>query len=238
MGVSLFIASLWTTIQENYMKADCPREELLADYMAGRLNDEKRIEIESHVADCDQCLDEMALLQDLESHPELTRSETVPDKVMQAALELVKKEMRPKGQTLLRQTAASYLKKIFKPLSDQLEILTGFNTAPAAVRSSAANQGNDHIIIRKVLSNITVEIEKTGHQSVLIRVILEGKIQTQTNIRVILMKPNNREVASCLLQEGVALLEDIPFGKYILVFARDAKIIDNYPFEIKESPHE
>ena len=46
--------------------SDCPNveiRELLPDYLGGRLSDVRRSEVSSHLASCDDCAEELALLQ-------------------------------------------------------------------------------------------------------------------------------------------------------------------------------
>ena len=56
-------------------------------------------------------------------------------------------------------------------------------------------------------------------------------------IRVTLKK-GERELCSSLFSGGRVLFEDISFGPYTLIFARNGASLGAYPFEIKESHDE
>jgi anti-sigma factor RsiW len=47
------------------MNRSCPDEEMFSDYIEGRLNDNDRSKIEEHLSECDTCLQEIVMANDL-----------------------------------------------------------------------------------------------------------------------------------------------------------------------------
>jgi len=106
---------------------------------------------------------------------------------------------------------------------------------PVALRGETVV--SEHLIRRKKRFedvDVTIEIEKSGTGQALIRTFAVQERQMAAPLRVTLFK-GEREVASMLLSHRPVIFEDIAFGVYTLVFARDSKI-GEYAFEIGEQP--
>ena len=82
------------------MKGNCPQEEVLADYLSGRLSQENQSALESHLADCDQCLDEIVVTEVLIKDNTLSGFEKVSPAVTESAIALVRGRTPPEHLTL------------------------------------------------------------------------------------------------------------------------------------------
>ena len=87
------------------MKGNCPQEELLADYLAGRLSEENQSGLESHLADCDHCLDEIMAAEELVQETELSGFKQVPPAVTESAIALVQDRTPPEHLTFRQRSA-------------------------------------------------------------------------------------------------------------------------------------
>jgi hypothetical protein len=217
------------------MRMRCVREEVLMDYLEGRLSEKERSKSERHIANCETCLEEVVVAGEMIRGNRHFVLDTVPEDVTRRAIEAVR---AIKDNSLLDKVSIimrSLVSKLF-------EISSGLwpwkNTGLAPVRGTKTVIAEDLILLRKSFSDLDVEIEieKKSPNMVSIRVMLGRDGNPDKPIRVTLFK-NGREVASCPSTRSPALFEDIPFGHYQLVFTRNGVKAGEYPFEIKETRH-
>lgn len=217
------------------MKTKCFNEEILADYMEGRLSSENNYDVEAHLSECDMCLESFMVGKNLFMDP--PEQERAPIHVTQAALRLVEDVNTPPLDLLMKRTGA-FAKDIYTKVSDYI--------APVSWEDSFAIRGEasvpeDCFHIRKKFKEsgmeTEIEIEKTGEDKANIRVILAGSAKEDTNIRATLKK-DDREISSLLLDENHILFENIPFAHYNLVFTRHGQELGSYVFTLREPSHE
>jgi hypothetical protein len=218
------------------MKRTCPQEEVLADYLAGCLSDVNITSLESHLADCPQCLDEIMIIEKLVQNNDLSANKPVPAAVTESAISLVKDSMLSGTQRIMKRSS-----QIFRHMTSWISMraplfLSGRDSL-APVRSSEKTISNDLFQVRKAFREIItdIEIEKTGPQNACMRINLVKDSKNQNNIRVTLLDVNEREMASFPLSNGFVIFEDIPFGRFCLAFVRNGTRIGMYRFEIKDS---
>ena len=82
------------------MKNLCSEEELIADYLVGRLPDEERRHFEEYFADHDQCLEELLVAKKLMRDSGLPDSEPVPEAVTERAVQLLTNQVCGRPSTL------------------------------------------------------------------------------------------------------------------------------------------
>ena len=221
------------------MKTTCPNEEKLACYLEGSLSDHDRAVMESHLSECEICLDNLMVTRSIVRGGALSLDE-VPAKVTRSAVRLVKRQIGLAGDPI-----AHVLKRPFKNL--WLALSSFFGPASwaewrlAPIRSSRKLVSRNIVHIRKsfkdIDTDIDIEIEKTKGEKAHIRVNLPDCNQYNESIRVTLKK-GERELSSYLLGKGDILFEDVPFGCYSLTFSKNGAVLGKYLFKIKESPDE
>ena len=214
------------------MRKSHPSEEMLADYLEGRLPDEDRGKMDAHFSVCKSCLDELIAGGDLLRNRDRVELKSVPSRVTEAAIDLV-----------TRRGARSYvfpsagLKRTLRGLLTRLRLPVFGDWALSPIRGTKTVVSEDLIHLRKTFKDMVTEIqiEKTGDDKAHIRVNLVGDPHI-TGVRVTL-KRGEREVSSYPLGVGYVLFEDIPFGHYGLLFTKDGEVLGKYHFEIKGSNH-
>ncbi len=199
-------------------------------YLDGRLSNKNRSKVETHISNCDRCLDLVAITAKLINDPDFNKLDTVPDSLTNKAVKTV---MGLKAPTLFEKTSAIINPAISK-ISQGLSSFSPLK-APVPVLVRGDNNFDNNIVqINKSLANfeIRIEIEKTMQNTATINVAL---LKTNTStIRAILLR-NNREIASYILGEQGALFEDIEVGHYTLVIRRDGQNEWEYKFEIPQN---
>ncbi|MEA3359998.1 MAG: hypothetical protein U9R17_11425 [Thermodesulfobacteriota bacterium] len=221
------------------MKTACPDEEMLADYIEGRLSDYERYETEKHIALSGICLEEFIVAHNIIRHWEQFDHDTVPSEVTHAAVRLIKSRSSLSYTTILRETVKRSIKGLQRKVSGLFPLTLWGAWDLSSIRGSEKVIFKDLIHLKKTFKEIDaeIEIEKTGENKTLIRIkLLKDPIQGK-RIRVTLKK-GEREISSHLLIEEYVLLEDIPFGHYNLTFIRDREKLGTYSFNIKESSYE
>ena len=211
-------------------KKSCLDEEIIAGCLEGRLSAEDKDAVDAHLLECELCLEEVWIAG--KAIRGAVESPAVPSGVTETAVRLVAgRTMRVAGKGL-KESVAAYAEKI----SDYFRYSLPRRWQQATIRSSRIATAPDLVKIRKIFKEIEaeIEIEKTGTEEAHIRVKATGK--GQNGIRITLKK-REREVASQLLSGGYALFEDIPFGRYEIVFSTNGSELGTYTFEIRESRH-
>jgi hypothetical protein len=214
----------------------CLTEETVADYLEERLTDEERSRVESHLAQCDACLEELIAARGALQSDILKQFQPVPRHVTEKAIKRVKAlEDRP----LLLKISKTVKEKFSEWTEPISGLWPGYNLSLATVRGSKKIVSDDMVLIKKSFSgfNAEVEIEKTGPDKATIRVRVKEKDVKGPHIRVSLLK-DGRELSSYLGTVSGIIFEDIPFGHYVLTFTRNGSKIGEYLFEIKEGRHD
>jgi hypothetical protein len=214
------------------MRAQCPDEEILAGYLAGRLDRAVRDLFEHHLTECDRCLDEFAVVRGLVHSGGLAHLKPVPPETTRKTALMI--AGAPTDLILdLTGKARRSLKHILSAAADRLAPgLFGGRLAP--VRGERRTFP-DHVQLHKTFKEFEAEIdiEKTGEGKVQIRVLIPGgKAGAATRITLV---RNEREVASFAVNGEPVLFEDIAYGGYVLNFSRQGETIGSYPFSIRES---
>lgn len=217
------------------MKRACPADEMIADYLEGRLSEKEGSEMERHLSDCDICLEELAVANRLLLGGHLPELESVPTEVTEAAVRLVRSQDWLSSGSLPERIERS-LRDLPTKISDFLNHKSWGEWQPQPVRGPKKKAAKDFVLLEKTFQDVKteIEIEKIGNNKAHIRVrILADDAASQT-MRVTLKK-GEREIASYLAESAYVLFEDIPFGHYSLTLARDGIILGIYLFEIKET---
>lgn len=211
-------------------RKSCPDEEIIADYLEGRLSTEAREALDAHFSDCELCLEELVIAgkaaRDAAGLPE------APSGVTEAAVRLAARQLGAASEKGLR----GYLSACAEKISGYLHDSFPWRLPQAALRSSKTSAAPGLVMVTKVFKGVeaNIEIEKTGEGKAHIRVRAPGS--EKNGIRVTLKK-GKRETSSQHLRGGYALFDDIPFGRYEIVLSSNGSVLGTYTFEIRESRH-
>jgi len=219
------------------MKDLCHKDEMLADYMEGRLSDLERSQMEGHLSSCETCMQTLILGNSLVRGGNQPNLEDVPERVTERAVRLFHNRNVTHTTNPLRQKLQKVHDILYNTLFDFFNMWKQRQLAP--VRGSKQVISKDLMRLKKCFKEIEteIEIEKTGKLNSIIRVILLDDLKGSKDVRVTLRKENEREVSSQLLNGRGAVFENTPFGHYQLVFIRDGQELGIYRFVIKEMPH-
>ncbi|CAN2047965.1 Zinc-finger domain-containing protein [Candidatus Magnetomoraceae bacterium gMMP-1] len=212
------------------MKSTCPNEEMIADYLEGRISDKEKYVIEEHISTCENCLEELIMANTLLRDARLFESEQVPEEFTQSAIDLTinKRSLF----SILTEKVKSYLSDLKSKIFDLGMIFWGeWHLSP--VRGSKIVL-NDRGRRRKRFQDIeaNIEIEKIGKSYAQIRVSIKNNNEDAGKTRVTLIK-REREIASYLLDDNFVLFENIAFDHYKLIFTRNGVMLGEYRFQIR-----
>jgi hypothetical protein len=211
------------------MKIECIEEEILVDYLENRLSEKRRGEVENHIAECENCLDIIALMGEMRQDDLLTL-EPVPASVTRQAITKV----MGLAEDSISERLSRYFRHLAANCSDTLARPWSFKTpVPIAVRGRKTTIDDEIVCLSHSFSDLMaeIEIEKKDNAKVCIRVNLNRKGGLFKAVRISLFR-NHREIASYL--DHYALFENVPFGKYILkftVFEQNMEKIEEYPIQ-------
>ena len=220
------------------METACPADEILADFLEGRLSEQEKSEMEAHLSDCNDCLEVLAIGNSLIRGEDQFDLAPVPLELTDAAARLVQGEYPPSSESLPER-----IERTLRGLPARVAGFVGGKRwgglQPQPVRGFKRKVSRDMVLLRKTFEDVEaeIELEKTGESKALIRVrvFLDDTAGQKTRVT---LKEGDREIASQLAVGGYALFEDIPFGHYHLTLARDGLTLGTYLFEIKETRHD
>jgi len=212
------------------------KEEILVDYLEGRLSAKQRAKVERHLSKCDNCLTEIMLDGEMmQAEQNLSKFESVPDYLTKKAIERINR--------VIDDTFLERISKLFRTILTRgpVALRTLFPSRKvglAPVRGTKTVIDENLILLKKsfVELDIKIEIDKIMPGKVSIKVLLADDVDAGKPVRATLLK-NGREVSSYLMKSSKALFENIPFGHYTLVISIDGAEKGRYSFEIKESQH-
>jgi hypothetical protein len=212
------------------MRNHCPNDELLMDFVEGRLSDRQRNEIEVHLAACAPCREQVGVCAAVVYGTAAADEAHVPDHLTERALERVARQVPSPGPGVIDRAR----RWVAKGVAVLERIVPQGEPAWVAVRGEATV--SDQLIRREKRfedAAFTIEIEKSGDKQALIRVTSIQDNPSEETLRVALFK-GEREAASMMLGDMPAVFEEIAFGVYTLVFARGNTKIGEYTFEVTE----
>ena len=218
---------------ESTMKTPCPTDEMLADYVEGRLSNEERSQMEEHLSVCKNCLEELVVANSLVRGGVPVHTDQAPAEVTNRAVHLVQR-----SNPALFGSLSQRLGRFIEAFCSKVSHYWGWKEwRLEPIRGSKIRVAQDVIFLRKTFRDLEaeIEVEKTAENRASIHVRLlqhgSGKIT-----RVTLMK-GEREVSSYLANGASVLFEDIPFGHYNLTFTVDSTVLGRYHFEVREAGH-
>lgn len=211
------------------MRNRCPNEETLTDFLEGRLSGRQQARIESHLAACADCRQQVSVYLQL-IHPESAAEPVVaPDYLTDKAVRLVAGQADAESSRSLFQGTRRLAARGIA-LLEQLVPTNGLQPVP--VRGAETTLSERRISRQKQFEDLTVtiEIERSDDDLALIRVLPAEKAADQP-VRVALIQ-GDREIASMTLAADPLVFDDIAFGIYTLVFVRSGAMLGEYRFKI------
>jgi len=209
---------------------DCPDEEVLADFLEGRLAEEEGERLKRHLIRCDDCLEVVSLVsQKIEEIP-------LPEELITRVKDIVMQQTKIQPALLeiilaLRQTTIDLIKT-------SGDILFGQEFAPLPVlRSRNIKDFGEEVKIVKDLGSIRTEIEienKTNYSArITVKLSDVNSGKPSEALRVSLIR-NEAEVESYISEAGKAVFDHIVADKYEIEISSPQVIIGRVLLEIKK----
>lgn len=214
------------------MEAKCVREEALMDFLEGRLSDRQRRRVESHLASCDSCLEDMLVVRSLIREPALADTADVPAGVTARAIKAVQALRKGSLVERVRGAVAPVASRWSQVVED---LVSSGEPGLAPVRGSREDLDEDLILLSKAFSelDVDIEMERKGLKRASIKVRLTRVDHPGRPVRVTLLS-GEKEISSMILVEHPVLFENIPLGRYLLAFSRGGRRVGEYAFQIRE----
>jgi hypothetical protein len=196
-------------------RADCLDEERLIVYMAGGMPEKEKQVIETHLAACSFCVDELVALHKL---AQAEGRERVPQRLIDRALALVRDRQKEPGVLDL---VITFVKDSLPLVSTSGQWIAPLTMAPAGVRGRPRSAETSIVRVEKEFGrfNVGVEVERlqAGLCQVAVSVVGPDRKPAE-DIRVTLLA-GGREQASYLTRLGEAIFDRIPEGEYHLAIS-------------------
>jgi len=211
---------------------DCPDEEMLAGYLWGSLGDDTRNELESHFSRCPFCLETISVAFQA---AEEGGNEQVPQSFLEKAMALVpRKELRP-----------DFLEIVVRLLRGTIELVSTSGQlvhalAPAGVRGRSKSSDTPVLQVDEELENfhVNVDLERLEEDLCQIAVTVKPKGGSATDAIRMSLVSGDREQASYLARQGMAIFDRIPPGDYRLEISDSGHFVGSIRLRIKEGFHE
>jgi Putative zinc-finger len=212
-------------------RAGCPDEETLASYLAGGLTPSMCEEMETHLAQCTACLDELSAAYGSMVGDE---KETVPEGFVTKAMALVPHVDREGGFfDMVVRLARGSLELV--STTGQLVEVPGL----AGVRGKLETSGTTILQVEKEIGRfkVAVEVEPVEDELCQLAVTVRaGGTLPADGIRLSLLA-GGREQASYLARQGTAIFDRVSPGDYRLAITENNAPLGSIRLTIKEGHH-
>jgi hypothetical protein len=212
-------------------RAGCPDEETLASYLASGLTPTMGEEMETHLAQCAACLDEVSAAYSSMLRDE---KETVPEAFVTKAMALIPQVAREEGFfDMVVRLARGSLELV--STTGQLVEVPGL----AGVRGKLESPGTTILQVEKEMGRfkVAVEVEPVEDELCQLAVTVRaGGALPADGIRLSLLA-GGREQASYLARQGTAIFDRISPGDYRLAISEANAALGSIRLTIKEGHH-
>ena len=212
-------------------RASCPDEEALASYLAGGLTPTTSETMETHLAQCTACLDELSA-----AHSSILgdEKETVPEALIAKAMALIPQAAQEEGFfDMVVRLARGSLELV--STTGQLVEVPGL----AGVRGKPESPGTTILQVEKQVGRfkVAVEVEPVEDElcQLAVTVRAEGALPAD-GIRLSLLA-GGREQASYLARQGTAIFDRVSPGDYRLAISEHNAPLGSIRLTIKEGHH-
>lgn len=212
-------------------RAGCPDEETLASYLAGGAMPTMGEEVETHLAHCTACLDELSA-----AHSSMlgNEKETAPEALVTKAMALIPQTAREEGFfEMVVRLARGSLELV--STTGQLVEVPGL----AGVRGKLESPGTTVLQVEKEMGRfkVAVEVEPVEDELCQLAVTVKaGGASPAGGIRLSLLA-GGREQASYLARQGTAIFDRISPGDYSLAISESNAALGSIRLTIKEGHH-
>ena len=209
-------------------RTECPDEEVLASYLDGIGAEERRSDIEAHLADCAVCLEQAIVAYGAEGRGD---AEEAHRELVERVMALVPASH---GESLFLELVVRLVKNSLELISTSGKLVP--ITAPVGIRGRAKPLDTTLLQVEKEMGRLKVEVEveavEAGLCEVIVRVKDEGG-RAAEGIRLTLFS-KGREQASYLARQGEAVFDRIPQGEYNLAISDSGASVGRIRLRIME----
>ena len=209
-------------------RTECPDEEVLAGYLDGNGAEERRRDIEAHLADCAVCLEQAIVAYEAEGR----------SGAEEAHRELVERVM---ALVPASHGESPFLELVVRLVKNSLELISTSGklvpiTAPVGIRGRAKPLDSTLLQVEKEMGRLKVGVEVEAVEAGLCEVIVrvgakDGRVVD--GIRLTLFS-RGREQASYLARQGEAVFDRIPRGEYNLAISDSGASVGRIRLRIME----
>jgi hypothetical protein len=211
-------------------RAGCPDEETLASYLADVLTPSMGEEMETHLAQCTACLDDLSAAYTSMRGDE---KETVPEALIAKAMALIPQAAQEGFFDMVVRLARGSLELV--STTGQLVEVPGL----AGIRGKLESSGTTILQVEKEMGRfkVAVEVEPVEDELCQLAVTVRaGGALPADSIRLSLLA-GGREQASYLARQGTAIFDRIPPGDYRLAISEANAALGSIRLTIKEGHH-
>ena len=212
-------------------RAGCPDEETLASYLADGLTPTASEEMDTHLAQCTACLDELSA-----AHSSILgdEKETVPEALIAKAMALVPQATQEEG----------FFDMVVRLARGSLELVSTTGRLVevpglAGVRGKLETPGTTILQVEKEMGRfkVAVEVEPVEDELCQLAVTVRaGGALPADGIRLSLLA-GGREQASYLARQGTAIFDRVSPGDYRLAISEANLPLGSIRLTIKEGHH-
>jgi hypothetical protein len=211
-------------------RAGCPDEETLASYLADVLSPSMGEEMETHLAQCTACLDDLSAAY---SSMRGDEKETVPEALIAKAMALIPQAAQEGFFDMVVRLARGSLELV--STTGQLVEVPGL----AGIRGKLESPGTTILQVEKEMGRfkVAVEVEPVEDELCQLAVTVRGGGALPADSIRLSLLAGGREQASYLARQGTAIFDRIPPGDYRLAISEANAALGSIRLTIKEGHH-
>lgn len=233
--------SLKQIIQRNYselglgaQKTECPSEEILAEYLERELTPDTASSLESHLASCSACTEQVILLNRVLNNPETI---SPPAHLIEEAKGLVSGTSLATNFLEIILVFGQEVCQVIRTTGEVLQT-AGLTAIPVSVRGESVTE---RAVVTKISKNfdsafVEVHIEKLSVSSFRIKVVtLDPTSRKPLNDLRISLFRDRREMESLLTHEGAATFTGLAFSRYKLEVIKANSLIGEILLDLRKA---
>ena len=140
------------------MRQLCPNDELIIDYIEGRLSEEDRFGLENHLSACEMCLEELVITNNFVARKDIYELELPPAEVTDAAVNLVT-DRSPLPSSVLIDYVNKFFSKLGYYIMNPIRIGSWGRWHPAPIRGFKVAASEDYVCFEVSFKDVKTEIE-------------------------------------------------------------------------------
>jgi len=215
-------------------KKNCPEESILVNYTDDLLEETQREQLEQHLIECNHCLELVLFNSKVQLDESDEEVPDAPDTWKRSAMNLISEKADVKEG--LFDIVLRFLKEKIEVADNPGNLSIFFEPAPMPARAGRKELSENLITLKRIFADLesSIEVERVDDTYVNMKVITVNHKSgaPAIDLRISLFNPV-REIASYVVEDGMALFMGLKYGRYVIKINSGTKRIGEISLDLR-----